>query len=40
MLGYPIKTLRKKIEMTDLSTLKNEGDDSVITLDDGKVNIW
>ena len=40
MLGYPIKTLRKKIEMTDLATLKKEGDVSVITLDDGKVNVF
>ncbi len=40
MLGYPIKTLRKKIEMTDLATLKKDGDVSVITLDDGKVNVF
>jgi len=40
VLGYPIKTLRKKIEMTDLATLKKEGDVSVITLDDGKVNVF
>ena len=40
MLGYPIKTLREKIEMTDLATLKKEGDVSVITLDDGKVNVF
>ena len=40
MLGYPIKTLRENIEMTDLATLKKEGDVSVITLDDGKVNVF
>ena len=26
--------------MTDLATLKKEGDVSVITLDDGKVNVF
>jgi len=40
VLGYPIKTLRENIEMTDLATLKKEGDVSVITLDDGKVNVF